>query len=133
MRLFIVPVQKWRQIVHMINDRPIDRLSYQWQASIHFNWPVVCQYDGIFRHYKKLFKCLKKFKISKIFRINPHGIEVLTFPVFPILLIVQFLHYLKACRAICKLHPKFNSICQKPIHLTNIPYLHVTLYTIKNL
>ena len=37
------------------NDRPIHRLDYQWQASIHFDWLMVGQNDVIlYRHYKKL-------------------------------------------------------------------------------
>ena len=32
----------------MTNDRPIHSLNYQWQASIHFNWLMVGQYDVIF-------------------------------------------------------------------------------------
>ena len=39
--------------MQMTNDRPIHRLDYQWQASIHF-FTKVGQYDVIFyRHYKK--------------------------------------------------------------------------------
>ena len=37
----------------MTNDRPIHKLNYQWEASIHYNWQMVGQYDVIFyRHYK---------------------------------------------------------------------------------
>ena len=47
--------KKLRPTIQMTNDKPIHRLNFQWQASIHFNWPMVGQYDVIFyRHYKKL-------------------------------------------------------------------------------
>ena len=39
----------------MTNDRPIHRLKYQWQASIHFNLPMVVQYDVIFKGTTKSF------------------------------------------------------------------------------
>ena len=39
----------------MTNDRPIHILNYQWEASIHFNCPIIGQYTVIFfRHYEKL-------------------------------------------------------------------------------
>ena len=45
----------WRHTIQTTNDRPIHRLNYQWQACIHFNWPMLGPYDVIFyRHYKKL-------------------------------------------------------------------------------
>ena len=40
--LFIVPIKK------MTNDRPIQKLNFLWQVSIHFNWPMEGQYDVIF-------------------------------------------------------------------------------------
>ena len=37
------------------NDRPIHKLNYQWQSSIHFNWPIFGHHDVIFyMYYKKL-------------------------------------------------------------------------------
>ena len=32
--------KKWLHAVQMTNDRQIHRLNYQWQACIHFNWPI---------------------------------------------------------------------------------------------
>ena len=34
--------------LYKTNDRPIHRLNYQWQASIHLMWPLVGQYDIVF-------------------------------------------------------------------------------------
>ena len=39
--------KKWRHTKQMSNDRLMQRLSYQRQASIHFNWPMVGQFDVI--------------------------------------------------------------------------------------
>ena len=39
----------------MTNDRQIHRLNYQLQASKHFNWPMVGQYEVIFIGNKKRF------------------------------------------------------------------------------
>ena len=51
-KLFIVPI---KNTIQLTNDWPIDRLIYQWQASIHFNWPLIGQNDVIlYRHYEKL-------------------------------------------------------------------------------
>ena len=44
----------------MAYDRPIHRLDYQWQASIHFSWPIVGQYDVIF------IGTTKKFQIQTV-------------------------------------------------------------------
>ena len=35
-------------ISHNTYDRPLYRINYQWQASIHFHWQMVGQYDVIF-------------------------------------------------------------------------------------
>ena len=44
--------KKWSHTMQMTNDRPVDRLNYQWQSTIHFNLPMVGQYDVMF--YKTL-------------------------------------------------------------------------------
>ncbi len=33
----------YKNTIEMTNDRQIHRQNYQWQASIHFNWPMVGQ------------------------------------------------------------------------------------------
>ena len=47
------------------NYSHIHRLYYQWQASIHFNWPIVGRYDVIFySHYEKQHDWLLNLKIQ---------------------------------------------------------------------
>ena len=53
----------------MTNDRPIHRLNSQWQASIHFNRPMVGQYDVI---------TMKRF-INDLNRLKPIPIDVFIF------------------------------------------------------
>ena len=55
----------------MTNGRLINNLNYQWQASIHFNWPKVGQYDVIFIGTIKSFK----FKV-KSYQSHPQYIKV---------------------------------------------------------
>ena len=45
LKLFIVPI---KNDVKKTNDRPIHRLNSQWQAFLHFNWPMVGQQNVIF-------------------------------------------------------------------------------------
>ena len=52
----------------MTNDRRVHRLNNQWQANIHFNWPMVDQYDVIFyRHYKAAAVTNNGIYLKKIF------------------------------------------------------------------
>ena len=44
---FIVPLKKWHHTKQITTDKSIHTLNYQWQASIHFNWQMVGQYDVI--------------------------------------------------------------------------------------
>ena len=47
---------KLRHTIQMTNDRSLHILNFQWQPSIHFNWPMVGQCDVIFyMHFKKPF------------------------------------------------------------------------------
>ena len=55
--------------MQMTNDMPIHRLNDQWQASIHYNWPMVGQYIVIFvgtissffrSHYPSMCVCVRK-------------------------------------------------------------------------
>ena len=62
----------------MTNDRGIQRLNYQWQASIHFSSPMVGQYDVIFyEHYKKLtnLEDKKQLSVSHLSVDHPSSIE----------------------------------------------------------
>ena len=53
------------------NYRQIHRLNYQWQAGIHFNWPIVGQYGVIYEYvnilntipiyFTNLFSFLEKY------------------------------------------------------------------------
>ena len=56
--------KKWRHIIQMTYNRPIHRLNYQWQFSIHLNWPMVSQYDVIF------IGTIKSFKIQVFKPLN---------------------------------------------------------------
>ena len=52
----------------MTNNSLIHRLNYQWQASKHFNWTMVGQYDvNIYRHYKKLRNSYISFLIFFVY------------------------------------------------------------------
>ena len=39
--------KKLRYTIQITNDRLIHWLNYQWQVSIHFNWPITVQYGVI--------------------------------------------------------------------------------------
>ena len=76
LKLFIVPLK-------MTNNRPIHRLNYQWQASIHFNWPMVGQYDIIFIGTIKCFfatyGCCYSSNITFLTQKRPFFKQMLTF------------------------------------------------------
>ena len=55
--------KKWCYTIQMTNAMSIHRLNYQWQASIHFYWPTVGQYDVFFRVTIKSLSFDLKFKV----------------------------------------------------------------------
>ena len=59
------PFKIWRHTLQMTSYRPIQRLNYQWQAGIHFKWPMISQYEVIFSTSKSFInQFLKLTKIS---------------------------------------------------------------------
>ena len=57
----------------MTNNSPIHWLNSHWQASIHFNWPIVGQYDDIFvgttNNFSKNIICIFLFGMGHKFFI----------------------------------------------------------------
>ena len=91
-KLFIVSTKKWRHTIQMTNDRQIHRLNYQLQASIHFNWPMVGQYNLIFIGTIKSF--ISNYVFLSLSKINFKFLIKLFCYFFLALLLIKIIHFL---------------------------------------